>query len=85
MGCSVGESTKTGYLPDVFGNPVLASCNNCEHCIDDSDGPEYGPPFFICGKKPHMSNLKGFPFSSAQKCCDLHIAYLVDWSKEDFS
>lgn len=73
-----------GHLPDFEGDPVLASCENCAHCIDQSDGPEYGPAFYGCEKegKEHMSNLKGFPFKTAQKCCELHISFLVDWDEE---
>ena len=71
-----------GYLPDFEGKPVLASCENCTHCFDDSDGPEYGPAFYNCDKNPHMANLKGFPFRTPQKCCDLSIAYSVDWAAE---
>ena len=73
-----------GYLPDFENKPVLASCKNCCHCEDVSDGPEYGSPFYACTKegKEHMSNLKGFPFKTTQKCCELHIAYLVDWEAE---
>ena len=74
-----------GYLPDFEGKPILASCENCEHRQDDSDGPEYGGPRYICAKqgKEHMSNLKGFPFKTAQKCCELHFCFMVDWDAED--
>ena len=68
-----------GYLPAFDGKPILASCEHCTHCLDDSDGWEYGPAYYICDKKPHMSNLKGFPFKTAQKCCDLAIAFTADW------
>ena len=72
------------YLPDFEGNPILASCENCDFCIDQSDGPEYGPAWYACEKpgKEYMSNLKGFPFKSSQKCCVLSIAYTVDWEEE---
>jgi hypothetical protein len=75
---------REGYLPDFEGNPVLASCQNCAHCRDQSDGPEYGASFYGCEKngKQHMSNLKGFPFKTPQKCCDLHFVHLVDWDEE---
>ena len=73
-----------GHLPDFEGSPVLSSCVNCAHCIDDSDGPEYGPSWYICEKpgKEHISNLKGFPFKTPQKCCELHYAFLIDWDDE---
>ncbi len=73
-----------GYLPDYKGDPILASCINCQHNSDISDGPECGGPFFACEKpgKEYMSNLKYWPFKTAQKCCDLHIMYTVDWDAE---
>lgn len=73
-----------GHLPAFDGEPILASCENCTHRSDESDGPEYGPSYYACSKKgkEHMSNLKGYPFKTAQKCCDLHICYLVDWDAE---
>jgi hypothetical protein len=71
---------EVGYLPNFEGEPVLASCNHCSYCEDDSDGWEYGPAYYICNKKPHMSNLKGFPFQTAQKCCVLHFSFMVDWN-----
>lgn len=75
-------ATNSGYLPDFDGKPVLASCQNCAHRFDDSDGWEYGPPAYNCEEKPHMANLKGFPFKTAQKCCELHFSFLVDWDAE---
>ncbi|MCH6256699.1 hypothetical protein MLD52_09085 [Puniceicoccaceae bacterium K14] len=73
-----------GHLPAFDGEPILASCKNCGWCTDQSDGYEYGPPWYTCEKKgkEHMSNLKGFPFKTAQKCCELDITYLVDWAAE---
>lgn len=73
-----------GHLPDFEGKPVLASCNSCRHCLDQSDGPEYGPSWYACEKKgkEHMSNLKRFPFKTPQKCCELAYWHLVDWDKE---
>ena len=73
-----------GHLPDFEGNPVLASCDHCMHCRDQSDGPEYGPAWYACEhpEKTHMSNLKSFPFKTAQKCCELSIAFTVNWSAE---
>lgn len=73
-----------GHLPDFEGKPVLASCVHCTYCTDESDGPEYGPLWSACKKegKKHMSNLKGFPFRTAQKCCSLNTAFLVDWAEE---
>lgn len=70
---------KPGFLQDVWGNGVLGSCENCDGCSDESDGPEYGPPWYVCHKKPHMSNLRGFPFKTAQKCCELAFYHFVDW------
>ena len=75
-----------GYLPAFDGTPILASCEHCTDCSDVSDGPEYGPAWYVCDKKPHMSNLKGFPFKTAQKCCILSIGFTADWdtiAKED--
>ena len=73
-----------GHLPDFEGKPVLASCGHCAYCMDQSDGPEYGPSFYGCEKpgKEHMSNLKGFPFKTPRKCCELSFVYLVDWEAE---
>ena len=73
-----------GMLPDFEGKPIEASCINCRHNEDISDGPEYSNyPWRACTKrgKEHMSNLKGFPFSTPQKCCELNIAFTVDWDK----
>ncbi len=74
----------TRFLADFEGKPILASCKNCHYCTDESDGPEYGPAWYACEKpgKEHMSNLKGFPFKTAQKCCELHIAFSIDWEEE---
>ncbi len=69
-----------GFLPDFEGKPVLASCEHCAHCEDASDGWEYGSPWYVCDKKPHMSNLKGFPFKTSQKCCNLHHSFTTDWA-----
>lgn len=70
------------HEPDFDGTPVLRCCENCEYLYDDSDGPEYGPPWYRCSHKPHMENLKGFPFSTPQHCFELHFAHLTDWRKE---
>ena len=71
-----------GYLQDFEGKPILASCENCTHLTDVSDGPEYGLPWYVCDGKAHMGNLKGFPFRTPQKCCELNIGYTVDWDAE---
>lgn len=73
-----------GHLPDREGKPILASCTNCNHCHDQSDGPEYGHSWYGCEKpgKEHMSNLRGFPFETPQKCCELHFVHFVDWDEE---
>ena len=78
------DVTIAGHLQDFDGKPVLASCINCQWNMDQSDGPEYGGAWYACEKpgKEHMSNLKGFPFKTAQKCFELHIAYTVDWDSE---
>lgn len=72
-----------GYAPDVGGNPILTSCDNCLYCIDDSDGYEYGPSYYICTKKgrEHVSNLKYFPFQTPQKCFKLNWIFEVDWDE----
>lgn len=44
------------------------SCAYCAGLFDDSDGPEYGPPWMKCSIKPHMGNLVTFPFRTEQKC-----------------
>lgn len=58
-----------------------SKCMNCSHLDDVSDGPEYGGPYFVCQKKPHMSNLKSFPFETPQKCFELHWSFNVDWDE----
>ena len=79
---NIQEAIPVGYLPDFEGKPVLASCVHCKHCEDVSDGPEYGPSYYECNKKPHISNLKSFPFKTPQKCCSLNIGFTVDWDAE---
>jgi hypothetical protein len=78
------QNISVGFLPDFEGLPVLASCENCNFCSDVSDGPEYGGPFYACekNKKEHMSHLKGFPFKTSQKCCELSIYFLIDFKEE---
>jgi hypothetical protein len=73
-----------GTLPDFEGKPVVASCINCTHNEDVGDGWEYGGSWYVCSKKgkEHISNLNGFPFKTPQKCCELHIAFTVDWNKK---
>lgn len=73
-----------GYLPAFDGEQILASCNNCTWCMDESDGPEYGPPWYACEKpgREFVSNLKSLPFKTPQKCCELDIAFTVDWEAE---
>ena len=75
---------RDGYLPAFDGEPILASCQHCAYCIDQSDGPEYGESWYACEKegREFMSNLKGFPFRTPQKCCSLSIAFTVDWAAE---
>ena len=90
LNAAVGKSAvqrfvmRDGYLPAFDGEPILGSCENCAHCMDQSDGPEYGPSWYACEKpgREFMGNLKGFPFKTAQKCCDLSIAFTVDWEAE---
>jgi len=67
---------------DHAGNPVPATCENCEGLFDDSDGPEYGPPWMRCRRKPHMENLRGFPFRTPQRCFEIAWWHLVDWEAE---
>lgn len=80
---AVEHAGEHSYLPDYEGKPVLASCMNCAHNQDVSDGPEYGGPYYACTKegKEHMSYLKHWPFKTPQKCCELHMAYMHDWEK----
>ena len=56
-------------------------CVNCSQCDDVSDGPEYGGPYFVCQKRPQMSNLKCFPFKTPQKCFEPHWSFSVDWAE----
>lgn len=70
------------FALDFDGNQVTTSCTNCNHCRDQSDGPEYGPAFYGCEKKPHMSNLKGFPFKTPQRCFEISWHFTVDWDAE---
>lgn len=61
---------------------MAPTCENCDGLYDDSDGPEYGPPSYRCQLKPHMENLRGFPFKTPQKCFEPHWAIFVDWEAE---
>lgn len=67
---------------DHAGNPVVANCKNCQHIDDVSDGVEYGPPWYVCSKKPHMGNLKQFPFKTPQQCFEIAWWHMVDWEAE---
>lgn len=67
---------------DLEGNHHATSCENCDGLYDDSDGPEYGPASYRCNLKPHMENLKGFPFSTPQRCFEPHWCHFVDWKEE---
>ena len=72
-------------LPDFDGKPVLASCLNCNWLSDASDGPEYSNyPWYVCEKtgREFVSNLKTFPFKTGQSCCELSIAFTLDWEAE---
>lgn len=69
-------------VADATGTMLVTCCENCNHLYDDSDGYEYGPPSMRCRKKPHMENLKGFPFKTPQHCFELHWAHFVDWEAE---
>lgn len=71
-----------GHTLDIDGTPQVNNCLNCAGLYDDSDGPEYGPSSLRCSRKPHMENLRGFPFKTPQKCFDLDIAFLIDWKAE---
>jgi hypothetical protein len=77
----MSEIDENGCLPDFDGKPILASCENCDSCMDDSDGWEYGPPYYICADPVNSfkGNLKSFPFKTPQKCCVLHHAHTTDW------
>lgn len=71
------------HEPDFNGKPILKSCENCAFNEDVSDGYEYGGPFYACTKegKEHMSNLKNWPFKSAQKCFVIHHMFITDWAE----
>lgn len=61
---------------------VPRNCANCQGLYDDSDGPEYGPRYPRCSIKPHMENLRGFPFRTPQRCFQIAWWHLVDWDAE---
>jgi len=69
------------FINDIDGKPVLANCENCKWCDDQSDWTEYGSPWYICSKegREHVSNLNNFPFKTAQPCCELGFWHFVDW------
>ena len=53
------------------------SCMYCKH-FDQLDGEAYCsdmsydyPTWFECYKRPHMANLKHFPFVTEQKCFEV--------------
>lgn len=83
----MSDISENGTVPDFEGKPIIASCINCSHCMDQSDGPEYGPSFYGCEKKGRefMSNLKGFPFKTPQKCFEISYIFMVDWDEEALS
>ncbi len=62
-----------GYVSDGNGNPVLTCCRNCDHIETVSDSSENTPASYICHKRPHMSNLQGFPFNTPQRCFELNL------------
>lgn len=64
------------------GQEVPRTCENCEGLYDDSDGPEYGPPCPRCKINPKMQNLKGFPFTTPQKCFEIAWWHFVDLDEE---
>jgi hypothetical protein len=78
------ETMPDGYLSDVHGNLLLASCLRCAYLDDVSDSEEYGSPIYQCTKdgRRHVSNMKSFPFNTPQKCCELNTSFMVDWSEE---
>jgi len=52
----------SGRVVDNEGRPVLTSCRNCDHIEVVPDGSESGKPAYVCNKRPHMGNLRAFPF-----------------------
>ena len=81
LGVAVDRDVRP-HATDYTGKPIAATCVNCNGLYDDSDGPEYGPPSYRCNLKPHMENLRGFPFTTPQRCFELHWAHTVDWEEE---
>lgn len=82
---AVTGPVERGVMPpalDFAGQEVPRNCENCEGLYDDSDGYEYGPPCMRCDIKPHMENLKGFPFKTPQKCFEIAWWHMVDWDAE---
>lgn len=49
---------------DHAGNEVVQCCENCEHLYDDSDGPEYGPPW------PRFGGLTGQLTENREAVCE---------------
>lgn len=70
---------RPGFAPDFHGNEIVLSCEHCAELYDDSDHEYGGMPWWCCDKKPHMCNLKGFPFKTTQKCGRLNSMFLYDW------
>lgn len=76
------EELLPGYARTPFGGDIKMECLNCDHISDESDGLEYGPPWYACNKKPNMSNLNGFPFKTPLKCWSTPWQATVDWDAE---
>ena len=61
---------KNELLNAFIGGSGDCSCLTCPWVSDVSDGPEYGPSWYVCEKegREFVSNLKWFPFKTPQPC-----------------
>ena len=48
----------------------VANCESCSYLGSESDSnwPEIAQTWPVCRRKPHMGNLKGFPFKTDMQC-----------------
>jgi len=70
---SANASLVAGYALGVDAKPVLRCCRNCHHIEEVSDSTENVTPAYVCHMRPHMMNLRGFPFATELKCFELHM------------
>lgn len=60
----------------------IDNCESCNGLYDDSDGPEYGPPWPRCHYHPEKETDKKFPFKEPQVCFKKAWWLYVDWDEE---